>query len=193
MRASSFGVAAGTTVMALSVAGPASGQEATPTESMEEVVVTGSRIQNRDYEATSPVVTIAADAFELSGEVQIETVLNSLPQLVPSITTTSNNPSNGGQANIDLRGLSGALSRRERWCWSTVLVSRPRTPRRRRPQHRAHGAHRWRGDPHRRLVVDVRLGRHRRRREHAAEARTSKASRSPRSTMSPSKATAAPR
>ena len=108
MRASSFGVAAGTTVMALSVAGPASGQEATPTESMAEVVVTGSRIQNRDYEATSPVVTIAADAFELSGEVQIETVLNSLPQLVPSITTTSNNPSNGGQANIDLRGLSGA-------------------------------------------------------------------------------------
>ncbi len=38
---------------------------------------------------------------------QVETVLNSLPQLVPSISTTSNNPSNGGQANIDLRGLSG--------------------------------------------------------------------------------------
>ncbi len=32
-------------------------------------------------------------------------MLNSLPQLVPSITTTSNNPSNGGQANVDLRGL----------------------------------------------------------------------------------------
>jgi len=91
--------------------GPASGQNAAPAdtsaESMDEVVVTGSRIQNRDYEATSPVVTIDADAFELSGEVQVETVLNSLPQLVPSISTTSNNPSNGGQANIDLRGLSG--------------------------------------------------------------------------------------
>jgi iron complex outermembrane recepter protein len=75
--------------------------------SIDEVVVTGTRIRREDYDATSPVVTIAADAFELSGEVQIETVLNSLPQLVPSITTTSNNPSNGGQANIDLRGLSG--------------------------------------------------------------------------------------
>ena len=32
-------------------------------------------------------------------------MLNQLPQLVASITTTSNNPSNGGQANVDLRGL----------------------------------------------------------------------------------------
>jgi len=97
---------------ALTIDGPASGQDAaTPQESaetMSEVVVTGSRIRTRDYEATSPVVTIAADAFQLSGEVQVETVLNSLPQLVPSISTTSNNPANGGQANVDLRGLSGA-------------------------------------------------------------------------------------
>src|SRR5690606_16336586 len=43
-----------------------------------------------------------------AGTVQLETVLNQLPQLVPSLTTTSNNPSaNGGagQALIDLRGL----------------------------------------------------------------------------------------
>ena len=74
---------------------------------VQEVTVTGSRIVRQDYVATSPVVTVSADTFKLSGEVQVETVLNSLPQLVPSITTTSNNPSNGGQANIDLRGLSG--------------------------------------------------------------------------------------
>jgi iron complex outermembrane recepter protein len=72
---------------------------------MEEVTVTGSRIMQRDYQATSPVVTVSEDVFALSGEPQIETVLNTLPQLVPSITTTSNNPSNGGQANVDLRGL----------------------------------------------------------------------------------------
>jgi iron complex outermembrane receptor protein len=72
---------------------------------MEEVVVTGSRIVRPDYSATSPVVTVTEDVFKLSGEPQIETVLNTLPQLVPSITTTSNNPSNGGQANVDLRGL----------------------------------------------------------------------------------------
>jgi outer membrane receptor protein involved in Fe transport len=77
------------------------------TKGVQEVVVTGSRIIRQDYVATSPVVTVSADTFKLSGEVQVETVLNSLPQLVPSITTTSNNPSNGGQANVDLRGLSG--------------------------------------------------------------------------------------
>lgn len=72
------------------------------------MTVTGSRIVRQDFEAASPVVTVSSDTFDLSGEVQIETVLNSLPQLVPSITTTSNNPSNGGQANVDLRGLGAA-------------------------------------------------------------------------------------
>jgi outer membrane receptor protein involved in Fe transport len=72
---------------------------------MDEITVVGSRIVRPDYEATSPVVTVSEDTFKLSGEPQIETVLNQLPQLVPSITTTSNNPSNGGQANVDLRGL----------------------------------------------------------------------------------------
>ena len=112
MRDTRMILMASTTAMALSMVGPASGQDAAPpensAEAMEEVIVTGSRIRNRDFEATSPVVTVDADAFELSGEVQVETVLNSLPQLVPSISTTSNNPANGGQANIDLRGLSGS-------------------------------------------------------------------------------------
>jgi len=75
---------------------------------LDEVVVTGSRIVRKDYEATSPVVTVSAEVFALSGEPQIEKVLNEMPQLVPSVTTTSNNPSNGGQANVDLRGLGTA-------------------------------------------------------------------------------------
>ena len=91
---------------AASTALPVFAQEAaTPTPEMEEVTVVGTRIVRKDYEATSPVVTVSEDTFKLSGEPQIETVLNQLPQLVPSITTTSNNPSNGGQANVDLRGL----------------------------------------------------------------------------------------
>jgi outer membrane receptor protein involved in Fe transport len=78
---------------------------ATAQTELEEVVVTGSRIARADYDAASPVITLDQDTFKLSGEAQLETVLNSMPQLVPSITTTSNNPSNGGQANVDLRGL----------------------------------------------------------------------------------------
>jgi len=93
-------------VAASSTALPVFAQEAaTPSPEMEEVTVVGTRIIRKDYEATSPVVTVSEDTFKLSGEPQIETVLNTLPQLVPSITTTSNNPSNGGQANVDLRGL----------------------------------------------------------------------------------------
>ncbi len=91
---------------AASTALPVLAQEAaSPTPEMDEVTVVGTRIIRKDYEATSPVVTVSEDTFKLSGEPQIETVLNTLPQLVPSITTTSNNPSNGGQANVDLRGL----------------------------------------------------------------------------------------
>lgn len=72
------------------------------------LVVTGTRIKRQDYEATSPVVTIDSSVLKQAGTVQIDTVLNQLPQLVPNLTTTSNNPSaNGGagQALVDMRGL----------------------------------------------------------------------------------------
>lgn len=72
---------------------------------VEEIVVTGSRIIRRDFEGNSPVFTLDSSAITDAGTAQIEQVLNELPQLVPTITTTSNNPSNGGQANVDLRGL----------------------------------------------------------------------------------------
>ena len=88
---------------AMATAIPAYAQDK-PAQTISEVVVTGTRIIRQDFEAPSPVVTVDADAFNLSGEVQVEQVLNTLPQLVPSVTTTSNNPSNGGQANVDLRG-----------------------------------------------------------------------------------------
>ncbi len=83
-------------------------QAAQDPETIQEVVVTGTRIQGLDYTATSPVVTVNSDLLQQSGTVQIDTLLNQLPQLVPSLTTTSNNPSaNGGagQALVDLRGL----------------------------------------------------------------------------------------
>jgi iron complex outermembrane receptor protein len=85
---------------------PAVAQDKGTSEAISEVIVTGTRIVRQDFEAPSPVVTIDSAAFDLSGEVQVEAVLNTLPQLVPSITTTSNNPSNGGQANVDLRGFN---------------------------------------------------------------------------------------
>jgi outer membrane receptor protein involved in Fe transport len=74
-------------------------------DQIEEITVTGSRIVRQDYETTSPVFTLDSQALLDAGTPQIEQVLNELPQLVPTITTTSNNPSNGGQAFVDMRGL----------------------------------------------------------------------------------------
>lgn len=75
---------------------------------VEEIVVTGSRIARRDYSSDSPIVTVGKEDIEKLGSVTVDTLLNQMPQFVPSVSSTSNNPSNGGQANIDLRGLGTA-------------------------------------------------------------------------------------
>jgi iron complex outermembrane receptor protein len=75
-----------------------------PREELDTITVTGSRVA-RDFASDSPIVSVKSDALAESGSTSVEQMLNQLPQYVPSVTTTSNNPSNGGQANIDLRGL----------------------------------------------------------------------------------------
>src|SRR5210317_1741948 len=72
---------------------------------LEEITVTGTRIARQDYSSASPISTVDAELFSQTGAPTIETVLNTLPQFVPAVTSTSNNPSNGGQANVELRGL----------------------------------------------------------------------------------------
>ena len=72
---------------------------------LEEITVTGTRIQRQDYASASPISTVDAQQFLDTGAPTIETVLNTLPQFVPALTSTSNNPDNGGQANVALRGL----------------------------------------------------------------------------------------
>ena len=74
-------------------------------DTVEEVIVTGTRIATTDgFGATSPVTVVDAENIKNLGFVNIEQVLNSLP----SIETSQNaNISNGstGTASIDLRGL----------------------------------------------------------------------------------------
>jgi outer membrane receptor protein involved in Fe transport len=74
-------------------------------EQLEEIVVTGSRIVRQDFVANSPVATLSAEQITANADVTIDTFLNTLPQVNPAGGTTSNNPGNGGQSNIDLRGL----------------------------------------------------------------------------------------
>lgn len=70
----------------------------------DEIIVTGSRIRLDDFIATSPISTLGSDVIESAGRTNIEQLLNTLPQVVPGLSATSNNPGDG-TATVDLRGL----------------------------------------------------------------------------------------
>ena len=68
------------------------------------IVVTGSRIPRPNLRSTSPIQTVRAAEFEITGVPNVEQTLNQMPQLVGGFTNTSNNPGRGA-ATLDLRGL----------------------------------------------------------------------------------------
>ena len=90
---------------------PTAENSADPAEG--RIVVTGSRIQRRDYEANSPIVTVDEALLEQSSTSAIEQSLNKLPQF----TATNKTPVTGagdiqptatntpGSANVSLRGI----------------------------------------------------------------------------------------
>lgn len=78
---------------------------------LEEIVVTGSRIQRRDNESKSPIVTIEAEEFEQQSGLNIEAYLNQMPEYNPAASPTTSQgdvqvtPINSvGVATISLRG-----------------------------------------------------------------------------------------
>lgn len=71
---------------------------------LEEVVVTGSRIPRKDIVANSPVNVITSEEITLSSSVEIDRLLDALPQTVSSNGPTTNNPGNG-TASVNLRNL----------------------------------------------------------------------------------------
>jgi len=87
------------------VSAPAQAQDAGADEAEATIVVTGSRIARPNLESNSPVAVVTGEATTENADVTLDTFLNTLPQVNPAATTTSNNPSNNGQSNIDLRGL----------------------------------------------------------------------------------------
>lgn len=93
-------------LMGLPVAAQAQAQTsgATPAEPQSEITVTGSRLTNPNLEQAAPVTTVSAQEIALTGQVNVENIVNELPQLIPSVTAASNNPG-GGVATADLRGL----------------------------------------------------------------------------------------
>jgi outer membrane receptor protein involved in Fe transport len=76
---------------------------------IEQIIVTGSRIQRRDLDSPSPISTIDRATIESSAQATLEELLNQMPQLTPDYGRTSNNPGNGA-AQLNLRGLGPGRS-----------------------------------------------------------------------------------
>ncbi len=55
---------------------------------LEEITVTGSRIKKKDWTSNAPVATIGFEQIELTGTVNAESLLNTLPQMVPGFDLT---------------------------------------------------------------------------------------------------------
>ena len=72
--------------------------------SMEEIVVTGSRIAVPQLESVSPVTVVQSEAILNKGSTNIVDLLNTLPQVTPD-QSSSLAQGSSGVANIDLRGL----------------------------------------------------------------------------------------
>jgi len=72
--------------------------------SLEEIVVTGTRIQRPDISASSPVSVYDAEQLNAVNTVNAEEFLRDLPQFSPSVGAQGNN-GNDGSASVDLRNL----------------------------------------------------------------------------------------
>jgi iron complex outermembrane receptor protein len=96
---------------ALGSAAPILAQQPQAQAPQDEIIVTGSRIVQRDFEANSPIQTVDSELFESTSTLAVETVLNQLPQFVPAITqfdTGNVQPSataTTGANTLSLRGL----------------------------------------------------------------------------------------
>lgn len=75
-----------------------------PVTTESTIFVTGTRIARPNAQSASPIQSVNAEEFVLTGVPNVEQTLNQLPQLVPGFTNTSNNPGTGA-ATLNLRGL----------------------------------------------------------------------------------------
>jgi len=86
--------------------GPAAAQD----QGLEEITVTGSRIVRRDLDAPSPIMTVDTTRLEQSSTMSIESVLNQMPQFVPTgtqfVSGGQGSPTGTlGIASVNLRGI----------------------------------------------------------------------------------------
>ena len=115
MKTKSLGRRLRSTALALAVALPvgahaqvAPPDDAPPAETGSadpEIVVTGSRLRGAGITSTSPVATLGREDIALDRALNVESILNELPQFTGSFGGASNGGDNRGAAVLDLRGL----------------------------------------------------------------------------------------
>src|SRR5512138_3796458 len=88
---------------AAAAAGPAYAAEQT----IQEVVVTGSRIAQPNLETTSPVTQVTSEDIAVQGVTKIEDLVNQLPQAFAAQNASVSNGATG-TATVNLRGLGSA-------------------------------------------------------------------------------------
>jgi iron complex outermembrane receptor protein len=92
-----------------SASAPADSQE--KSETMEAIVVTGSRISRRDYQSDSPIVTIDQSSLAAAGQPTLDRAIGEMPQFAAAQGMSEVGDVQGatgfagGQAYGDLRGL----------------------------------------------------------------------------------------
>jgi len=84
--------------------GPAGPTAAPAPGDFEEIIVTGSRISREALESVSPVTVISGEQFRSSNAINVEEVLQLLPQVSGVITSEVNNGGDG-TAQVALRAL----------------------------------------------------------------------------------------
>jgi iron complex outermembrane recepter protein len=76
-----------------------------PSDQLQEVVVTGSRISVPNQTSISPVTFVSAVQIQETGVTRVEDLLNQLPQVFADMSSTVSNASDG-TADVNLRGLA---------------------------------------------------------------------------------------
>ncbi len=90
--------------LAAASAAPAYAEESDD-ETIEEVVVTGSRLNtNPNLSGANPVLSVSGEEIAIRGVVSIEDLTNALPQISPAQSAEQSNGATG-TAQLDLRGL----------------------------------------------------------------------------------------
>ncbi len=77
--------------------------EAEPLPAIESIIVTGSLVPKGDFVSKAPIATISSDQFEMTNAVNVESLINSMPQVVGGADRSST--WGAGIATANLRGL----------------------------------------------------------------------------------------